>query len=288
MNGLLTTLGLASWKPLLTSLLLPPTPLLLLLLAAVFTLRRRAVFTRWVCASVAVLIWLSACTAVAERAGGLLLPSSPVLTAARIAELRGLSGESVAIVILGGGVEQWAPEYSNSSLSSWSLERLRYGIWLSHKTGWPVGFSGGTGWAEPTSTALERPPDAANMHATIRRSDAISEASVAKRIAADEWSSPLQWAETSSRDTRENAVNTVAILRARGVRQVLLVTHHWHMPRAVRNFESAAAGSVQVEAAPIGMARQQEMTFLSWIPSGEGLTLARQVIRERLGLLFGA
>ena len=78
------------------------------------------------------------------------------------------------------------------------------------------------------------------------------------------------------------------MLHSKGIRRILLVTHQWHMSRAMHNFESVARGSIRIDAAPMGMARKQEMSILRWMPSGEGLTLARQVTRERLGLLFGA
>ena len=60
-------------------------------------------------------------------------------------------------------------------------------------------------------------------------------------IARAEWNVPLRWTETASRDTHENAVNTVALLRPAGIREIVLVTHGLHMPRALREFRAAAA-----------------------------------------------
>ena len=62
----------------------------------------------------------------------------------------------VAIVILGGGSEPFAPEYGVSSLQAASLERLRYGLWLAGETGAPVAFSGGVGHAQAGATQEAR------------------------------------------------------------------------------------------------------------------------------------
>jgi uncharacterized SAM-binding protein YcdF (DUF218 family) len=45
--------------------------------------------------------------------------------------------------------------------------------------------------------------------------------------------------ERRSRDTHENAVEAALILRERGVRDVVVVTCSWHLPRARKLFERA-------------------------------------------------
>ncbi|HYP78029.1 MAG TPA: YdcF family protein [Polyangiaceae bacterium] len=45
--------------------------------------------------------------------------------------------------------------------------------------------------------------------------------------------------ESSSHSTRQNAHYAAALLHARGVRRIWLVTCDWHMPRALRCFEGA-------------------------------------------------
>jgi uncharacterized SAM-binding protein YcdF (DUF218 family) len=234
-----------------------------------------------VCLSVAGL-WLTACTGFARLIEPLLLAASPPLGPERIAALRaegrsatGAStanssngGSAVAILVLGGGVEPYAPEYGMSNLSSYSLESLRYGLWLSRETGWPVGFSGGTGWANRAGAA---------------------EADVAARIAAREYGHPLRWVEAESRDTRENAVRSLPLMQASGVRHVLLVTRGWHMQRAKSLFDAAAANSgIQIEAAPMGLATQVDIPLLSWLPTSAGFERVRLVLREWLGWKLGA
>ena len=49
--------------------------------------------------------------------------------------------------------------------------------------------------------------------------------------------------ETASRNTRENAENALPLLSRLGSRRLLLVTSAQHMPRAVKTFAKAWAGS---------------------------------------------
>ncbi len=271
MNELFVMLGIETWKPVLAALLLPPVPLLLLMLVgARMILWRRGLGWLVVILSVAGL-WLSASTEVAtwiERAA--LKPPRP-LDGDRIAELkRSAAAGHTAVVVLGGGREALAPEYGMSNLQPRSLERLRYGIWLSRETGAPLAFSGGTGHGQ---------------------SSGAPEAEIASRIASREFGRPLKWVEAESRDTRENAARTIALLKPAGVRQVLLVTHGFHMPRSWRAFQQASernGGEIEIIAAPMGLATGNERPVLRWLPSSEGLAETRQVLRELAGLWSGA
>lgn len=281
MHSLISLLGIENWKPVLTALLLPPVPLLLaVLVGARLMLPRRGWGWLVVLLSVAGL-WLTACTGFARLIEPMLLSPSPALRPDRIAELRtegrsaaslttassGNGRSGVAILVLGGGVEPYAPEYGTSNLGSYSLESLRYGLWLGRETGWPVGFSGGIGWANRAGAA---------------------EADVAARIAAQEYGRPLRWIESESRDTRENAARSLPLLKAAGVRHVLLVTRGWHMQRALALFNEAAADSgIRIEAAPMGLAAQVETPLLSWLPTSAGFERVRLVIREWLGWKLG-
>lgn len=280
MHSLISLLGIETWKPVLTALLLPPVPLLLAVLMGAGLMRSRR---RWgglmIVLSVG-LLWLSACSGFARAIEPLLLTSYPALDAQRIAALRAEAHAAspaahatdrvhsdVAILVLGGGVEPYAPEYGMSNLSLHSLASLRYGLWLSRETGWPVGFSGGTGWANRGVAA---------------------EAEVAARIAAQEYGHPLRWVESSSRDTWENARLSVPLLRAAGVHHVLLVTRGWHMPRAMALFNEAAVGTgLRIEAAPMGLVTQTDIPALSWLPTSAGFERVRLVLREWLGSKLG-
>ncbi|HEY0858296.1 MAG TPA: ElyC/SanA/YdcF family protein [Albitalea sp.] len=270
MNSLFAALGIESWKPLLTALILPPVPFLLLILVGARLLPpRRAWGWTLIVLSVAGL-WLGTCTGTARALEQFVLRLPPPLKAERIAQIkaRARAADSTAIVVLGGGTEPFAPEYGMSNLGFYSLERLRYGLWLGRETGVPVGFSGGLGWAAAQAT---------------------TEAEVASRIAEREFNRPLRWIEDRSRDTRQNAAHSVALLKQSGIRHIVLVTHGWHMPRARRAFEEAAAPhGISVEAAPMGLAQRIEAPALDWLPSGTGMLRVRNALRESLGRLLGA
>lgn len=273
MNDLFLTLGIESWKPVLTALLLPPVPLLVLVIVAARLLFwRRAV--AWLLLLLAVSgLWLSACAGVGEWLQRAWMSPPPPLTMERIAELRRAAAAGkgpVAIIVLGGGRENLAPEYGVANLNVQSLERLRYGAWLARETRAPLGFSGGLGHAAQ---------------------EGASEAEIAADIAVREYGRALRWVEHRSRDTRENALQTVPMLRDAGVSQVVLVTHGWHMPRALRAFRDAAARDkveLDIVPAPMGLARRIERPTLRWIPSSEGFMLVRAVLREKIGWWLGA
>jgi uncharacterized SAM-binding protein YcdF (DUF218 family) len=270
-NEIFLSLGIESWKPVLAALLLPPTPLLLLvLIGARAILWRRGIGWLLVLLSVAGL-WFSACGAVGEWLQRGLLSPPAALTSERITELRRAAAKpGVAIVVLGGGREARAPEYGVASLSPLGLERLRYGLWLGRETGAPVMYSGGLGHAaEPGAT----------------------EAEIAAAIAQREFIRPLRWTESRARDTRENAQFSTAMLADQGVTQLVLVTHGWHMPRALRAFREAAqrhGAKWEVTAAPMGLSPRVERPSLRWMPSSEGFLLVRAVLREKIAWWFGA
>ena len=267
-NSLFASLGIESWKPVIAALMLPPVPFfVLVLIGARLLLPRRGLGWLVILISV-VLLWVSACTG-AVRLVTQLLPSPPALSFDRVRELRAeaVAKKPLAIVILGSGSEPFAPEYGVSSLQYGSLERLRYGLWLAGQTGAPVAFSGGMGYANEGST---------------------SEAKVAAKIAADEFGRPLRWVEGASRDTRENATLTMALLKPAGVNHIVLITHGYHMPRALRAFTEAAGPGIQVEAAPMGLARSSETSALDWLPSSAGFRDMRRLLHELAGIAAGA
>ena len=133
-----------------------------------------------------------------------------------------------------------------------------------------MAFSGGTGHAQTAGPA---------------------EAQIAAQVAARDFGRPLKWLESDSRDTRENAERSVALLRAAGVTRIVLVTHAWHMPRSLRAFEQAVArsgGGIAVTPAPMALATDDAPPVLRWLPSQRGFEDTRHVLREWLGQKVGA
>ena len=267
MNGLLTLLGIESWKPVFAALVLPPVPLFfLILIGARLILPRRGLGWSIILIGIAGL-WLSACLGVGQYLTQYVLKPPPALSAEGIAELKAAvkNKEQIAIVVLGGGQEPLAPEYAVSNLSPYSMERLRYGLWLSRESGAPVAFSGGLAWG---------------------MSEGQTEAQTASRIAARDFGQELKWLEDRSHDTRENAGRSVPMLRQVGITRIVLVTHGWHMPRAQQAFEQAAGGTVRIQPAPMGLARRTDTPALDWLPTAAGFTSVNRALQEWFGALL--
>ena len=254
---------LLALKPFLTTLVLPASSGLLVVLALLVWAWRRSVRAHGrlpvALAGVAtLLLWFLSCQAVAIWLAVHLLPQVNPITP------EDLKRQQVqAIVVLGGGVENEALEYDGPTLSPDAISRLLYAVHLARLTHLPMAYTGGIGWGGQ------------------RRQ--TSEAEVAALALTRLGAPALRWQENQSRDTRENAFLTAALLKNDGISHIALVTHAWHMPRSVRQFEAAG---LQVTPAPMGFIRSDLSPFLQWLPSGKGLRDTGCVIREWLGLLL--
>jgi uncharacterized SAM-binding protein YcdF (DUF218 family) len=267
-NQLLLSLGIENWKPTLSALVLPPLPFVLLVL-----LGARAMFARrwlgWLLVLVGCAgVWLSCTTAAGTTLTRWLLQPPRALSSSDIAELK--RAPKTAIVVLGSGRRLLAPEYGMSNLTARAIERLRFGLWLARETALPVAFTGGVGLgAAPGPT----------------------EAEIAARISEREFGFKLRWLEAESRDTRESAVRSVALLHAQGIEHLVLVTHDYHMPRTRKNFEAALAAQgvrLQITQAPLGMPDSGRLYAGDWLPSLRGFESTWLALHEALGVLMGA
>src|SRR5262249_22449780 len=91
--------------------------------------------------------------------------------------------------------------------------------------------------------------------------------------------------DTKSRNTRENAVNTAAIFKARGWRSGILVTSAAHMPRALAAFQQV--GLNVVPATPgIQAGLTQFHGRLDLRVNNEAFQRTTQAIKEMVGLLI--
>ena len=266
MNEIFLTLGIESWKPLISALVLPPVPFLLLVLVGARLMFRRRLLA-WLLILLGVAgLWLMCTPATGKLLLNGLLRPPPSLGSEEIAELK--KSPRTAIVVLGGGRRLLAPEYGVATLTPRSVERLRYGVWLSRETGLPMAFSGGVGHGgKPGPT----------------------EADIAARIAERDFGRPLRWLESTSRDTRENALRTVALLQPQGIEKIVVVTHADHMSRALRNFERAGAShKLKIVGAPLGGPNLGLPEPTDWLPSVQGFDANWVALHEWLGMLAGA
>ena len=86
------------------------------------------------------------------------------------------------------------------------------------------------------------------------------------------------WLEERSRNTRENARNSAALLQRKGIDRVLLVTDRAHMTRAMLAFQRAG---IEVIAAPV-----DRLPSPAWMPSAGALLLLPEIWYEWLALLW--
>jgi uncharacterized SAM-binding protein YcdF (DUF218 family) len=254
---------LLALKPVLTTLVLPATSGFLAVWALLVMAWHRSARAQGrlpiaLAGVVTLMLWLLSCQAVAIWLSLHILPQVSPVNADQLK-----SQHVQAIVVLGGGVENEALEYNSPTLTPDAMSRLLYAMHLSRSTQLPVAYTGGIGWAG--------------------QSRQTSEAEVAALVLTRLGAPTLRWQENHSRDTRENALLTAALLKNDGVTHIALVTHAWHMPRSVRQFEAAG---LLVTPAPMGFIRSDLSPLLQWLPSGKGLRDTGWVIREWLGLLL--
>ncbi len=244
----------AAWffKDLLVILLLPPANGLLLLCIAGLYRRRR---------------WAFGLAAFATAL--LVLQSLPLAAGALMASLEARAGPVIenadgaqAIVVLGSGLELDQPEYGGDTAGERTLLRLRYGAVLARRFGLPVLVTGG------------RPQDATR-----------TEAAVMAEILDREFAVKARWQEGESRNTAENASRSAAILRAAGIRRVVLVTQAFHMPRAVRLFRAAG---LEVIPAPTQFksAARSPLGPLDLLPQSKALRNSYFALHEWLGIAW--
>lgn len=230
--------------------LLPPLAPLLLVFAGLYVLRRQPRGGR---------------ALIAGGAGVLLILSTPLVGSALVSTLEPpfvepLREPADAIVVLGGGSYANAPEYGGDTVSSASLERLRYAAALHKRSRTPILVSGGN----PL------------RHAT-------AEATQMRAVLENEWGIPVTWSDDTSDTTFENARNSHAILDRAGIRRIYLVTHAWHMPRARHAFEAAG---FTVIPAPTRYAMLRGARFADFVPDAEGFLLSARFCREVLGSIW--
>ena len=234
------------------SLIMPPGGLIVILLFGFFLVR--GVLGRiFIFVGISVFALMSIPTVAEKLITG--LESYPALQPEDLTET-GADG----ILMLGAERYSWAPEYGGDTVGSNSLQRLRYGAFLHRQTALPVYITGG-------SPPQEYPAVGRLMARVLEREYGIKAAGV----------------EDRSQTTDENAAFSAEMLREDGIGRVLLVTHAWHMPRAVRAFERAG---IETTPAPTYFAHREgerEGDYRDWLPSAAAFHISHFALHEYLG-----
>lgn len=187
-------------------IVIPPLSLFLLAGLGWLVRKRWPVLARWLIGTAVALLYVLSVPLV-SAALARSLQRIPAL------DLHHLPAGPQAIVVLGADFSAMAPEYGGATVGMMTLERLRYAAVLHRATGLPVLTCGG-----PPREGLR--PLAFHMAETLE----------------NDFATPVEWIESGSATTRENLRGAAELLNPRatgGVRQIYLVTHVWHLPRAL-------------------------------------------------------
>lgn len=246
----------------LQSLLFPPGLILWLLLLALLLLRLRPRLAR-------LLLWLSLLTGYllsTSVVSGLLMEQlqrypaiPPEQIAAKVKE-----SNARAIVVLSSERYRDAPEYGHDTVGGETLERLRYGVFLQRRSGLPLAVTGGY----------------------VLDTMGESLAAVMAESARDDFGVDQVWTEDRSRTTAENAIYTQQLLQQKGIDTVLLVTHSYHMPRAVAIFEKVGLKVVPAPTLLMVKVESNEPAFMRLLPSAGALSSSVDALHELLGQLW--
>ncbi len=235
-----------------TTLLLPPLALVLLCLVAGLL----GSFARPRLARALGLL-------VAAASAAVLAFATPYAAGHLLASLRPEAGRAdlpspSAIVILGADA---ARSTASVDVGPLTLERLRAGAALARQTGLPVLVTAG-----PLSPG--DPPLALPM------ARALAEFGITAR-----------WVEPAAADTRGNADRSAALLARDGIAAAHVVTHAWHMPRALAAF---AGTSIAAIPAPVRQDRVPDGRAADFVPRTDMLHLSWLALREWAGRMVYA
>lgn len=244
-----------SLKDIAVLLLVPPVNLLLIGLVGL-VLAWRGMRAGWLIAGLSML--------------GMLVLSLPITAAlliwsleANLTDLRpGVADQiSGAIVILSAEDVVFRPGgiLVGQDVGPLTLERLRAGAVLQRQTGLPVLVSGGM-------LAAGHPPVALTMARVLLRDFGVR----------------ARWVEGGSLDTWENAAMSAAMLRRDGIATVRVVTHGWHMPRALQSFAHAGMAATP---APNSLASPNWRSLTMLVPTAGAWQRSTWALHEWIGLL---
>ncbi len=243
-------------RAILKAWLLPPGILLILLLIG-WLFARRAFGRVLLFFSVAVFYLLTTSFGVGWLANRVeTIPATPLNTLN--------SGGGDAILVFLAGIREKNPELDGKdSLSNLSLERIDFALTLHRQTGLPVILSGGRlKYGTETLADLGRE--------WLHRQAGVTPVAL----------------DNTSRDTWENAANSAQLLREIGLKRPLLVTHAYHMPRALFSTKAAGIDAVPAPFAFTHNTQTSDFDASDWVPSAHNLSYSYLVLHEMVGLLW--
>lgn len=231
------------------TLAMPPTGFVVLIAIGLLFARSRPRFGRGVAWAGLVLLILMGMPAVSS--GMLIALERDLPTVPPVGQ------PPQAIIILGGEVIRARDEALGTRPGLLTLDRLRTGARLHRKTGLPILVTGGV--TQPGSEPVGR---------------------VMQKSLQDDFQTPAKWLEPKSSDTWENARFSADILRAEGITSVYVVTHAWHMQRALLAFQGTG---LTVTAAPTSLDEPLGPDLFDFIPRASGWQTSYYALHEWIG-----
>jgi uncharacterized SAM-binding protein YcdF (DUF218 family) len=174
------------------------------------------------------------------------------------------NAKAEAIIILGGGRNYDAEEYGGDTVSEITLERIRYGVRLHRQTNLPILVTGG-------APLHDRVPEGELMATALQQDFQVSP----------------NWKETNSRNTAENAMFSYEILAKENVKDIFLVTHAWHLSRAVKIFEQQGFRVTPAPTAFEGFG-PSPLVFVDFLPNAKAFLKSYYALHEIIGRVWYA
>ncbi len=202
---------------------------------------------------------------IAVAFAGLYLLSLPAVCGALIASLEQGGHAPVdipppgAIIVLGADGERTPDPRIAAEPGPLSMQRLAGAAEEARATDLPVLISGG-------SVGSEQPPVAELMADAFKTVFGL----------------PVKWQETASANTCENARFSADMLRRDGVGSAYLVTHSWHMPRALLSFADAG---YPVIPAPLRAEVNEHNGIYDYLPHVTAWIRSFYALHEWVGLI---
>lgn len=165
-----------------------------------------------------------------------------------------------AIVVLGGGVHRGDGDKVPDTLGIGSLERLDFAAHAYRRLNLRVAVTGG------------RPVGARS-----------AEAPLMKGILEEDFGVPVSWVEDRSRTTYENALYTKKLLQQENITTVVVVTHAWHMRRALWSFERVGLHAIPW---PAPLTYEETNRPEDYLPSIGALQESYRALHEAIGLAY--
>ena len=237
-------------------IIIPPAGLIWILILGLIVMRRRRRL------GMAVLL---------VGLAGLYILSMPIVGGELISSLEARQSaagdvpEPGAIIILGADGERTPDPLVKAEPGPLSLQRLAGAAMIVREKKLPVLIAGGkVGEDEPTVSDL--------------MADLFTNA----------FGLPVEWRETMSENTCENAQFSAKILRQAGISSALVVTHAWHMPRAALAFRQAG---FPIVPAPLHGDATKVHGIRDFLPHTSAWMRSFYALHEWIGLIayrFGA